>query len=78
MPRPAAGKPSVARVDLGQGRYALVALDAVHPGDPAKMPVQLRQMYLDQLKQIYAQAAESGFIAALHQHATIKIDAGRM
>lgn len=78
MPQPAAGKPSVARVDLGQGRYALVALDAVHPGDPAKMPAQLRQMYLDQLKQVYAQAATSGFIAALRQHTDIKIDASRM
>lgn len=78
MPQPAAGKPSMAQVDLGHGRYALVALDAVHPGDPAKMPLQLRQMYLDQLKQIYAQAAVSGFIEALHQHADIKIDASRM
>ena len=78
MPRPAAGKPSVAQMDLGQGRYALVALDAVHPGDPAKLPAQLRQMYLDQLRQVYAQAAASGFIAALRQHTDIKIDASRM
>ncbi|MDE1957936.1 MAG: SurA N-terminal domain-containing protein [Xanthomonadaceae bacterium] len=78
MPQPMVGKPSVAQMDLGQGRYALVALDAVHPGDPAKLPTQLRQMYLDQLKQIYAQAAASGFIAALRQHTAVKIDTSRM
>lgn len=79
MPHPAAaGKPSTALVPLEHGSYALVALDAVHAGDPAKAAQQERSMLRQQLGRMYGAEAVREFVAALRGAAKIKTAEDRL
>lgn len=78
MPHPVGGKPRFAMVGLGGGSFALLALHAVHPGDPAKLPKLQRQMLLAQMRQAYASAATDEWLKMLKHKAEIKIATARM
>lgn len=78
MPYPAGGKPGTALVPLAHGAFALVALDAVHAGDPAKVAPAERAMLRQQLARLYGTEAAREFIAALRSGAKIDVAEDRM
>lgn len=78
MPRPGKDKPQFAMASLGNGSFALLALDAVHPGDLAKIPSLQRSMLLQQMRQSYAAAATEEWLRLLKSNADIKIAKDRM
>ncbi|HET6632389.1 MAG TPA: SurA N-terminal domain-containing protein [Rhodanobacteraceae bacterium] len=71
MPQPTAKAPSRTLVDMGNGRYALVSLRAVHPGDPAEAPAAQRQTIAMQLQQLRASAEQRGLVDILRRNAEI-------
>jgi peptidyl-prolyl cis-trans isomerase D len=78
MPHPAKGKPDYASVDMGEAGYALVALDAVHPGDLSKVSKMERSFFRQRLTQANALAELDGFVEILRKHTKIEIAKQRM
>ena len=75
---PATGQVARSAVDLGQGHYALVALTAVHPGDPSKLPAQEREFLTEQIAQMQNAASVDAFIAALRRATKVETAPQRM
>ena len=78
LPHPAKGKPDYASVDMGEAGYALVALDAVHPGDLSKVSKMERSFFRQRLTQANALAELDGFVKILRKHTKIEIARQRM
>jgi peptidyl-prolyl cis-trans isomerase D len=78
-PHPGAdGKPQYADVALGQGNYAVLAVDKVQPGDLSKFPEDQRQMLYRQMMQAYGGVETQGFIDMLKAKTKIEIAKDRM
>lgn len=78
MPRPGKDKPQFAMASLGNGSFALLALNAVHPGDVSKIPSLQRKILLQQMRQSYATVATEEWLKLLKSNADIKIAKERM
>ncbi|RAP57613.1 SurA N-terminal domain-containing protein [Oleiagrimonas sp. MCCC 1A03011] len=78
MPHPSKNASSYASVDLGNGSYALVRLDAVHPGDPSKIPEAVRNMLRQRMAQAYATTETNAFIDVLRKNTKIETVKSRM
>jgi peptidyl-prolyl cis-trans isomerase D len=78
-PHPTAdGKPQYADVALGEGNYAVLAVDKVQPGDLSKFPEEQRQMLYRQMMQAYGGVETQGFIDLLKAKTKIEIAKDRM
>lgn len=73
MPHPADGKPQFADVDLGNGVFAIVAVDKVQGGDLTKVTPAQRDQLRAQMTQAYGGIATRGFIGILKSKTEIKI-----
>lgn len=73
MPQPEKGQTSAALVDNGQGRYTLVELDAVHPGDPSKASDAERKMLASQLQQLRGTADVMELLKSLRAATKVEI-----
>lgn len=78
MPHPGKDGHDFSLVDLGQGRYALVQLDAVHAGDLSGLKADERKQLAMQLAQMNAGEAMQEFIKVLRSHAKITLHKDRM
>ncbi|HET7266761.1 MAG TPA: SurA N-terminal domain-containing protein [Oleiagrimonas sp.] len=78
MPRPEDKQPSFGMVSLGDGSYALLALDAVHPGKVDKVPKFQRQMLLSQMRQAYAATSVKEWLKMLKGKTDIQVSTKRM
>jgi peptidyl-prolyl cis-trans isomerase D len=78
LPRPADGKPSWATVQVGNGSYAVVAVDKVTDGDPAKVEKAQRDALRGQMMDAMARAVTLEYIDALRAKAKVQIAADRM
>lgn len=78
LPHPTDGKPVFASVDMQDGRFALLALDKVQPGDPAKLPAEQRTALRQQMAQAYAAEATRELIATLRAKTEIKYNKSLM
>lgn len=75
LPHPTAvGKPQFAEVDMGDGGFAMVAVDKVQPGDLSKVTAQDREMLHRQMAQAYASEATRELIEAMRAKTEIKIN----
>lgn len=75
MPHPGGpDAPSTTTVDLGQGRYALVELLSVTPGDPSKVAADERKGIATQLQQLHAAAARQAMMDALRSKTEVTIN----
>ena len=78
LPQPAAGKATRELVPLSQGRYALVVLNAVHPGDVAGAPKQEKDILRRQMAQVIGLQDVDGLLAMLRAHAKVEVATDRL
>jgi peptidyl-prolyl cis-trans isomerase D len=78
LDRPQAGKPAIGRVGLPDDAYALITLDAVTDGDPAKLDPKTKEAALNALRQSMGIEATRGFVDSLKKAADIKIAEDRL
>ncbi|NII10287.1 SurA N-terminal domain-containing protein [Oleiagrimonas sp. C23AA] len=78
MPHPAKGKSRYALADLGHGKYALVAVDAVHAGDLSQVSKPERTMLRAQMQRAIGTEATQEFIDALRKRTDVKEVPSRM
>ncbi|PNS08292.1 SurA N-terminal domain-containing protein [Solilutibacter silvestris] len=62
--RPGAGKQSAGKVQLPDGGWAVFAVSAVKPGDPAAFPPEARAGLMQQIAQANGQASADGYVKA--------------
>ncbi|PPT91925.1 peptidylprolyl isomerase [Xanthomonas theicola] len=75
-PLPAAGKPSVGKVELSAGgakRYALFVLNKVNPGDLSKVLAEQKTTLKQQLGQIEGAAAAKAYVDAMRKRYKISV-----
>ena len=73
-PIPAQGKPSVGKVELADGRYALFEVTQVKPGDLAQVSSEQQTALREQLGQIEGAADVRAYVDALRKQLKIKIE----
>lgn len=73
MPHPTKGQPSVALFDAGQGKYRVMVLDAVHPGDPSKTTDTERKMLVSQLQQLHGTTDVMELLKALRASTKVEV-----
>ncbi|MEO5558696.1 MAG: SurA N-terminal domain-containing protein [Dokdonella sp.] len=78
MPRPPTGKTGQQLVDLGGDSYALIQLDNIVDGDPAKLDAKTREAARNTLAQSAANSITTEFIAALRKATKIKLSEDRL
>ena len=78
LPAPAPKQRARSAVNLGQGRYALVEVTAVHPGDPSKLPAEQRAFLTTQIGQMQDAATTQAFLDALRRATTVQTAPDRM
>jgi peptidyl-prolyl cis-trans isomerase D len=78
LSRPTADKPTAAKVALANGAFALVELDAVTDGDPAKADAKTREAARNTITQAYGQEAVRGFVDSLRKSAKVEIAEDRL
>ena len=79
MPYPtAAGKPEFAAVDMGDGGFALLAVDKVQTGDLSKVTPDQRDALRQQMTQAYGSEATRELLEALRSKTKIKINKSLM
>jgi len=78
MPHPAAGKSQFAAVDMGDGTFALLAVDKVQDGDLSKVPTEERDALRQQMAQAYGAEATSELIDQLRAKTKIQINKAQM
>jgi peptidyl-prolyl cis-trans isomerase D len=78
LPRPQPGKPVHGQVALANDAYALISLDAVKDGDPAKLDSKSREAARNQLEQGIANEAVRGYIETLRKSAKIEVAEDRL
>lgn len=74
MPHPSEAGPSFAAVDGGDGKYILVQLDAVHPGDPSRIEDMRRQFITSRLQQMHAAATLNAMLEAMRVNTEVKVN----
>jgi len=77
-PHPADGKSQYADVSLGQGTYAVLAVDKVEDADLSKFTDDDRRQLYRQMVQAYGGVETQGYIDALRAKAKIQIAKDRM
>ena len=79
MPHPsAAGKPEFAPVDMGDGGFALLAVDKVQAGDLSKVSPDQRDALRHQMAQAYGSEATRELLETLRSKTKIKINKSLM
>jgi peptidyl-prolyl cis-trans isomerase D len=78
MPHPAPGKSQFAAVDMGDGTFALLAVDKVQDGDLSKVPPEERDALRQQMGQAYGSEATSELIDQLRAQNKIQINKAQM
>ncbi len=78
LPTPAADAPRFAKVALGEGSFALLALKGVHPGDPEDIPEAQRRMLAGQMRRAYAASATNEWLDLLKSKLDIQYSRERM
>jgi peptidyl-prolyl cis-trans isomerase D len=78
MPHPAAGKSQFAAVDMGDGTFALLAVDKVQDGDLSKVPPEEHDALRQQMSQAYGAEATRELIDQLRSKTEIKINNAQM
>jgi peptidyl-prolyl cis-trans isomerase D len=78
LARPQEGKAVAAKVALPGDVYALVALDAVKDGDPAKLDAKTREAARNQLSQSIGDQALRGYVDSLRKTAKIEVVEDRL
>ncbi|RFA30482.1 hypothetical protein CAI21_05365 [Alkalilimnicola ehrlichii] len=73
MSRPSEDAPSVADVQVGNGRYAVIQLHNVTDGDIEALDEGEREQYRMLLQQAYGQAALAGLLADLREEANVRV-----
>ena len=75
LPHPGSpDKPGFAEVDMGDGSFAMVAVDKVQPGDLTKITAEDRGLLHRQMAQAYAGEATRELLQALRAKTKIKIN----
>jgi peptidyl-prolyl cis-trans isomerase D len=77
-PHPADGKPQYADVSMGNGAYAVLAVDKVQGGDLSKFTDDDRRQLYRQMMQAYGGVETQGFIDMLKEKTKIQIAKDRM
>ena len=72
MAQPAKGSDTRALVPMAKGRYALVVLSAVKPGDPSKVPAEAQAFLREQMARAYGAADIEAFLDVLRSGAKIE------
>jgi peptidyl-prolyl cis-trans isomerase D len=75
---PAAGKTTVGRTVLGDGRIVIYQVNRVIPGDPTQAPADRRKQLQEQHGQITARAAMDAVVRELRRKMTISVAEDRM
>lgn len=78
LAHPAKGGDTRALVPLGEGRYALVVLTTVTPGDPSKAPEQAQEFLRTQMASAFGAADLDGLLDALRKGAKIETAPDRL
>jgi peptidyl-prolyl cis-trans isomerase D len=78
MAPPVKGKDTRALVPLPKGRYALVVLTAVHPGELSAAPKQEKDILRGQMAQVIGLQDIDGLLASLRAHAKIEVAKDRL
>jgi peptidyl-prolyl cis-trans isomerase D len=75
---PAEGELSAGRFAMPDGRYAVFAVTAVHPGNPAELPPEQREMVRKQFAQIDGAAAVEGYVREIRKGFDIVIEESQL
>lgn len=78
LAHPAQGAVTQALVPLKDGHFALVALTAVKPGDPATVPAEAHTFLREQMARAFGEADIEAFIAELRARAKIEMAPQRL
>ncbi len=78
LPRPAAGKPGYASVDLGHGTAALLVLDAVQGADASRISEAQKKALGGQMAQAYGSQEVAAYIDDLRRHTKVQIFQDRL
>jgi peptidyl-prolyl cis-trans isomerase D len=78
LPHPAKDKPQYASVAVGDGVFAILAVDKVQGGDLSKINAGQREQLRSQMAQAYGNVATRSFIDALKTKTEIKVAEDRM
>jgi len=78
LDRPQNGKAVAGRVGLADDAYALIVLDAVTDGDPAKLDPKTKEAARNMLRQGIGIEATRGFVDSLKKTAEITIAEDRL
>ena len=78
VPAPAEGKVAAGRFRMPDGRYALFVVTGVHPGDPAELQPEQRDMLRKQFAQIDGAAAVDAYVSALRKTFDIVVEEGQL
>ncbi len=79
LARPAAaGKPAYAEVDMGDGGFALLAVDKVQAGDLSKVSAEERDTLRQQMTQAYGSEATRELLEMLRASTKIKVNKNLM
>jgi peptidyl-prolyl cis-trans isomerase D len=78
LPHPQGEAVTRGSVDLGNGRHALIELQAVRDGDPAAVAAAERSALREQLGQVMANSEVEGLMQALRQQIPVRIAEQRM
>ena len=78
LSRPQQGKPVHGEAALADDAYALISLDAVNDGDPAKLDAKSREAARNQLEQAIGNEAVRGYVDSLRKSAQIEVAEDRL
>jgi peptidyl-prolyl cis-trans isomerase D len=78
MPHPAKDKPGYALVKTGDASYAIMQLDAVHPGEIKDLPAAQRNFLRERMRQAYATSETNAFIKVVRKHSDVTLAKDRM
>jgi peptidyl-prolyl cis-trans isomerase D len=75
---PAEGKAAAGRFAMPDGRYAVFAVTAVHPGNPAELSQEQREMARKQFAQIDGAAAVEGYVSEVRKSFDIAVEESQL
>ena len=77
--QPAAeGKPAAGRVDMPDQRQAVFVVNAVHPGDPAKLEPGQRSALRSQLEQIQGMGSAEEYVRAMRKRYKVQVEESQL
>ncbi|MEE7547902.1 peptidylprolyl isomerase, partial [Xanthomonas sp. Kuri4-1] len=77
-PAPAAGKPSVGKVELNDGRFGVFVVTKVTPGDASQVPAEQQGMLREQLSQIDGGSAARAYVDAMRKRFKVTIEESQL